>query len=373
MPSTFTTNKNIEKPASGSYNNAWAAPVNADWDDIDNALGGHSVINVTGVGAGTYALTVPQYQPCIIEFVGTLSANLVYAVPPGVGGMWTISNGSSGAFTLTFGVSGGGSVVLPQGVGNGCAIIISDGTFVGFADNTQILAAEAFATTAANTAQANAQAFATSADTTVLSTAETFATNAANTAQTNAENFTTSQLTAYAPLASPALTGVPTAPTAAGGTNSTQLATTAYALGAANTAQTNAENFTTAQGYVVATSGSFTATYNGASGATGTAQYRTVGNIVVIVFPAVTGAGNGTTLTISGLPGAIQPARTQFHPIGGFFVVNNGVTPAANTFTMELTASSGTVTVHPDAGSVAFGGAGSRGFNQPYVVTYMLN
>src|SRR5580765_763246 len=32
----------------------------------------------------------------------------------------------------------------------------------------------------------------------------------------------------YAPLASPALTGTPTAPTASGGTNTTQLATTAF-------------------------------------------------------------------------------------------------------------------------------------------------
>jgi hypothetical protein len=39
----------------------------------------------------------------------------------------------------------------------------------------------------------------------------------------------TNTLSVYAPLASPALTGTPTAPTAAAGTNSTQLATTAYA------------------------------------------------------------------------------------------------------------------------------------------------
>ena len=38
-------------------------------------------------------------------------------------------------------------------------------------------------------------------------------------------------LTPYAPLASPALTGIPTAPTASGGTNTTQIATTAYVQG----------------------------------------------------------------------------------------------------------------------------------------------
>ena len=42
--------------------------------------------------------------------------------------------------------------------------------------------------------------------------------------------------TQYAPLASPALTGTPTAPTASAGTNTTQLATTAFVTGAVNTA-----------------------------------------------------------------------------------------------------------------------------------------
>lgn len=40
-------------------------------------------------------------------------------------------------------------------------------------------------------------------------------------------------LSGYAPLASPALTGTPTAPTATSGTSTTQLATTAYAMTAA--------------------------------------------------------------------------------------------------------------------------------------------
>jgi hypothetical protein len=49
-----------------------------------------------------------------------------------------------------------------------------------------------------------------------------------------------SQLTGYAPLASPALTGTPTAPTATAGTNTTQLATTAFVTGAVSTANANA-------------------------------------------------------------------------------------------------------------------------------------
>ena len=127
MPSTFTTNKSIEKPSAGSYNNTWAVPVNADWDDIDNALGGNTQINVTGVLAGTYAFTLPQYQPNNIIFTGTLSANLVYALPSGVGGTWSVFNNTSGAFTMTFASGGGGSLILPQGKRT---LIVCDGVNV---------------------------------------------------------------------------------------------------------------------------------------------------------------------------------------------------------------------------------------------------
>jgi hypothetical protein len=49
----------------------------------------------------------------------------------------------------------------------------------------------------------------------------------------------TNSLALKAPLVSPALTGTPTAPTAAAGTNTTQLATTAYVVGQAATATPN--------------------------------------------------------------------------------------------------------------------------------------
>ena len=45
----------------------------------------------------------------------------------------------------------------------------------------------------------------------------------------------------YAPLASPALTGTPTAPTAASGTNTTQIATTAFVKSAIDTQIGNIE------------------------------------------------------------------------------------------------------------------------------------
>ncbi len=158
-----------------------------------------------------------------------------------------------------------------------------------------------------------------SLDAAVLSTAETFATNAANTAQSNAETFTS---TYYAPLASPALTGTPTAPTAGTGTNTTQLSTTAYALAAANTAQSNAETF--------ATSAANTAQSNAETFATGQVRSLAGGAIASVTVGAspfaYTAPSNGlvfieggtvtlqqfargaTTLT-AGAPNSIVPVR----------------------------------------------------------------
>lgn len=152
MTSTFTPNKGIEQPASGDYVNAWATPVNQDWAIIDKSLGGTTSINVTSVAAGTYALTLTQYQPINIEFIGTLSANLNYQIPTGVGGMWTIANATSGSgSTLSFSIAAGNSLVLPLNR----SLIVSDGASVQFADLAIATAAELAAITAAE-AYANA-------------------------------------------------------------------------------------------------------------------------------------------------------------------------------------------------------------------------
>ena len=141
MTSSYTTNKNIEKPSYNDYaTNAtgWSGPINTDWDIIDRSLGGIQIKNPTGV-SGTVNLTVTECQPPIIVVgisttgVATLTANVTYLIPSGVGGVWTIYNNTTGAFTVTFGSAGGGtSVVLSQGFHS---TIYSDGTNVKYADD----------------------------------------------------------------------------------------------------------------------------------------------------------------------------------------------------------------------------------------------
>jgi hypothetical protein len=143
--STFTPNKNIQEPAHGSFANDWDVPVNANWGIVDTALGGVTSISVTGVGAGTIALTITQYTPPNIEFTGTISGNLDYQLPTGVGGIWTLANATTGAFTLSFSIAGGSSLTL----GSGRTLVVSDGTNVFVADSATAAAAEAAAVAAA--------------------------------------------------------------------------------------------------------------------------------------------------------------------------------------------------------------------------------
>ena len=127
MASTYTTNKVIEKPASGDYANAWAAPVNTDWDIIDQAFGGVTSLNAT---AGSVTLSAAQYRSLSLSVAGAMSANVTYTIPSTVGGQWMVYNtttdGSGGPWTITIASAGGGTSVVIQR--NKATNIISDGT-----------------------------------------------------------------------------------------------------------------------------------------------------------------------------------------------------------------------------------------------------
>lgn len=134
-----TTNKSLNLPA---YNSAsWDVPLNANFSSIDSAFGGSTVKNPTGI-SGTVVLTSAEYTPPLLVIgtsltgTATLSNNVTYQIPSGVGGYWFVYNNTTNSGTNTFGVtisSGGGgtSIGLRQGV---TTAIISDGTNIGYAD-----------------------------------------------------------------------------------------------------------------------------------------------------------------------------------------------------------------------------------------------
>jgi hypothetical protein len=126
-----TTNKDLAQPVVNSTN--WDVPLNTNASVIDAALGGNTTKNVTGVGTTPVVLTTAEYQKLILTFSGTLTANVTYHIPSGVGGQWVVRNATSGAFTLTIGnVAAGTSVAINQGSQR---IVYSDGTNIRFSDD----------------------------------------------------------------------------------------------------------------------------------------------------------------------------------------------------------------------------------------------
>ena len=121
---SFTGNKNLELPANGSYVGFWNVPMNGDMTIIDSALGGVATLTTL---RGAYTLAVADYQPLILNVTGTLTANVTYTIPSGVGGQWIVNNQTTGAFTVTFttGAVGGTTQTVSQGLQT---LIASDGT-----------------------------------------------------------------------------------------------------------------------------------------------------------------------------------------------------------------------------------------------------
>lgn len=126
----------------------------------------------------------------------------------------------------------------------------------------------------------------------------------------------TAALALKAPLASPALTGTPTAPTAAAGTSTTQVATTAFVAAATvPTLQTKTANYTmtTADTLILSNGTTLTITLPSAVTAGATGKQYTVKNI------------NASAATLGATAGTIDGATTKtINQYESFSVVSDG-------------------------------------------------
>jgi Concanavalin A-like lectin/glucanases superfamily len=115
-------------------------------------------------------------------------------------------------------------------------------------------------------------------------------------------------LTSYAPLAAPAFTGAPTAPTATAGTNTTQLATTAFVTTAV---PTNTNQLTNGAGFITS-AGAPVQTVAGRTGAVvlSTTDISGIGSYATLASPAL--SGSPTAPTASAATNTTQIATTAF-------------------------------------------------------------
>jgi len=343
MPSTFTTNLGIQKPANGEQSGTWGETVNTNSDILDRAISGslslslsgtsstlttlqgvasdgqYKVLVLTGSPSGTHTITISAATVQTLYFVINSTAQsviftqgsggnvtivagasaIIYSDGAGAtakvtnvtdalamsavkitGGTITgvtitgitdlaVADGGTGVSTLTGYVKGAGTAALTAsatipstditGLGTmatqaASAVAITGGTITGI---TPIVVS------AGGTGVATLTGYVKGAGTSALTATATIPSTDITglTATVTELNYTAgvtsaiqTQLDAKAPLASPALTGTPTAPTAAAGTNTTQVATTAFAL-ANSTGQTLLGTLTTTSGSTQTLSG----------------------------------------------------------------------------------------------------------------------
>lgn len=117
MVSTFTTARNLEKPAAGDQIGTWGtASVNPNMDVIDAGMGQTATLSAA---AGSAVLAAAQYRCSQITFNSTLLASITITFPTSFTGPYTIYHGATGssAFTITLAttVAGGQAICCKPG------------------------------------------------------------------------------------------------------------------------------------------------------------------------------------------------------------------------------------------------------------------
>lgn len=115
MPSTYTTNTGIEKPASGEQSGSWGVTVNTNMDIIDRNLNGSVSIALTGTTStlttNDGSLSNGHYK--VLKFTGTLAATHTVTVDPAdAQKIYMVHNATNQTVTFTQGTGVSNASVL---------------------------------------------------------------------------------------------------------------------------------------------------------------------------------------------------------------------------------------------------------------------
>ena len=119
----------------------------------------------------------------------------------------------------------------------------------------------------------------------------------------------------------------------------------------------------------------FTGTLTGmTAGTTGTVSWSRMGNIVVVyIASAISGTSNATTMTMTGLPSAIQPATTQIGTCPVTDAANGTVIGSFSITTGTITFGRATVNANVVQTGTAFQNSGTKGLPAGWMITYAVN
>lgn len=216
MASTYSPSLKLELIGNGDQSGTWGTTTNNNLGTLlEQAITGVQVITMFNAN---YTLTnfngaSDEARNAVLVINGTNSA-VRNIVAPSVNKTYIINNNTTGGFAVNLKTASGTGIQIPNGA---IYLVYCDGTeFYAISKaNSSLNIPDTLVLRdgSGNFAAGMITANVTGNLTGTASNASSLGGNLANT---------------YAPLASPTFTGTPAAPTAAGGTNTTQLATTAY-------------------------------------------------------------------------------------------------------------------------------------------------
>jgi hypothetical protein len=323
MASTYSTDLRLELIGSGEQSGVWGSTTNLNLGSlVEQAIAGVETIPITSSNQALIAFfgAVDQARNAVLVLSSTGAAN-VY-VPP-VSKVYVVRNAGSFAITMF------NSTVLGNTTPAGTGLTVASGSTVNmFTDGSNFYASG-------------------------LPTGTT--TGTGNIVFSNTPT-----------IASPALTGVPTAPTANVGTNTTQIATTAFAL--ANGIPS---------GVIVLWSGSIASIPSGwllCNGTSGTPDLRdrfVVGAGSTYAVAATGGSANAIVVSHTHTATVTDPGHTHNVPIlsgvGGEGGTSNSLTRTNSASTFNETTDSNTTSV-----TVSNSTEGSSGTNANLPPYYAL-
>lgn len=128
MPSTYSPLLRLELQATGENANTWGDKANVVFDLIEDAIAKRQALTVTSADVTLTALNGAddQSRSLCLACTGTLTGNRAVIVPTS-SKMYIVTNGCTGAFTLTVKTVAGSGVVVPQGY---VSIVYCDATNV---------------------------------------------------------------------------------------------------------------------------------------------------------------------------------------------------------------------------------------------------
>ena len=202
MASSYTTSLKIQEIGNGEQSGVWGSTTNTNWTLIEQAVAGVQTITMSN---SNYTLTnlngvSDEARNMVLVVQGTNSNIYQVIIPANQPKMYVVSNQTAGSYAITIGASSGSIVTIPNGV---TAQVYTDGT------NTYSAQTGSAGNFLVN---GNLSVTGNQVDVGNMSVGGTFGVTGATTLSTGS------------------ISGIMTAPTAAAGTNTTQIATTAFAL-----------------------------------------------------------------------------------------------------------------------------------------------